>query len=251
MKVFIADRLAMFVDPVFAAPGIYNGLTIWLAALSYTMQIYCDFAGYSAMAIGTAHVLGYDFKENFNLPYISKSIDEFWRRWHISLSSWLRDYLYISLGGNRNGRYRTYCNLIITMLLGGLWHGAAWTFVMWGALRGLQKDPSAALAGSGWLITMMVVICGWVLFRSTTFGDAALMLKKMAFLYLGVSWYCPFPIAVILGFGVVHALHAFGYGHVLELPETKWYTPAVLLSMIGLVMVFFPTGFHPFIYFQF
>jgi alginate O-acetyltransferase complex protein AlgI len=136
-KVFIADRLALFVDPVFTDPQSYSSITLWLAVVGYAIQIYCDFCGYTDMAIGAAKCLGFDIAKNFDIPYISQSVTEFWRRWHISLSTWLRDYLYIPLGGNRQGKYRQYINLLITMLLGGLWHGANWNFVTWGGLHGL------------------------------------------------------------------------------------------------------------------
>ncbi len=135
-KIFIADRLALFVDPVFKNPPSYSSITVWLAVVAYAIQIYCDFCGYTDMAIGVAKCLGFDIPKNFDVPYISGSVTEFWRRWHISLSTWLRDYLYISLGGNRKGKLRQYINLLITMLLGGLWHGASWNFVVWGGLHG-------------------------------------------------------------------------------------------------------------------
>ena len=140
-KVFIADRLATVADPIFANPGLYSSFSVWLGVVAYSIQIFCDFSGYSDMAIGVAKMIGYDLPENFNMPYLSASITEFWRRWHMTLSSWLKDYLYIPLGGNRKGRARTYINLMLTMLLGGLWHGASWNFVLWGGAHGL------ALAG--------------------------------------------------------------------------------------------------------
>ncbi len=135
-KVFIADRLAIFVDTVFKRPQDFSSITLWLTVIAYAIQIYCDFCGYTDMAIGSAKCLGFDVPKNFDIPYISQSITEFWRRWHISLSTWLRDYLYIPLGGNRKGKQRQYFNLLITMLLGGLWHGASWNFVAWGGLHG-------------------------------------------------------------------------------------------------------------------
>jgi alginate O-acetyltransferase complex protein AlgI len=132
----IADRMAQFVDPVFGNPAPYSSGAVWLAVIAYALQIYGDFSGYSDMALGTAHMLGYKLAQNFNMPYASTNVSEFWRRWHISLSSWLRDYLFIPLGGSRCSRWRTCLNLMITMSLGGLWHGASWTFVIWGVLHG-------------------------------------------------------------------------------------------------------------------
>src|SRR5690606_12257641 len=200
-KVFIADGLSGFVNSVFAGPELYDGATVWLAVLGFSVQIYCDFSGYSDMAIGLARVLGYDFPENFRMPYLSTSVAEFWHRWHISLSTWLRDYLYIPLGGNRGSATRTYINLMLTMLLGGLWHGAAWVFVIWGAIHGvalaihrlwraqLKRRPIAPLPAmfepllqfASWLLTMMVVMVAWVFFRSTDGGlpQAVTILEKM------------------------------------------------------------------------
>ncbi|MDR2392965.1 MAG: membrane-bound O-acyltransferase family protein [Treponema sp.] len=136
-KVVIADWLSVFVDDVFSTPHAFHAISILLAVIAYSIQIYFDFSGYSDMAIGCAKCLGYDFVRNFNMPYISRNISEFWRRWHISLSSWLKEYVYIPMGGNRKGVVRTYINNMLTMLLGGLWHGADWTFVAWGGVHGI------------------------------------------------------------------------------------------------------------------
>ena len=135
-KLVIADRIAPHVDLIFAAPGNYDGFTLLQGLLGYAIQIYCDFSGYTDMAIGAARMMGFRFMENFQMPYSAVTITEFWRRWHISLSTWFRDYLYIPLGGNRKGETRTYINLILTMLLCGLWHGASWNFVLWGGIHG-------------------------------------------------------------------------------------------------------------------
>ena len=135
-KMAIADRMAVFCDPVFANPEAYNSAAVWLAVLAYAIRIYCDFSGYSDMALGAAHLLGYKLTNNFNMPYLAANVSEFWRRWHISLSTWLRDYLFIPLGGSRGSRWLNYRNLMITMALGGLWHGAAWGYILWGLAHG-------------------------------------------------------------------------------------------------------------------
>ena len=187
-KVLIADTIAPLVTASFSqlAPTLADS---WLGALAYTLQLYFDFSGYSDMAIGLAAMMGFKFPENFNHPYISRSITEFWRRWHMSLSSWLREYLYISLGGNRKGRGRTYLNLWLTMVLGGLWHGANWTFVLWGvwhgsllALERRMKEASLWKPSPAWLTipgTMLLVIVGWVMFRADSVPDALRMYAGM------------------------------------------------------------------------
>ena len=186
-KVFIADSIAPVVDACYV---IVNPTTAdaWLGALAYTAQLFFDFAGYSAMAIGLGLMMGFRFIENFNNPYISQSITEFWRRWHISLSTWLRDYLYISLGGNRHGTFKTYRNLFLTMLLGGLWHGANWTFVLWGAWHGVILSIERALgvkAKTGslnlfrWALTFILVVIGWVMFSAPNVVTALYFYQAM------------------------------------------------------------------------
>ncbi len=179
-KVFIADTVAPLVSHAFAlqAPTMADA---WLGAIAYTAQLYFDFSGYSDMAIGLGLMMGFRFVENFNQPYVSQSITEFWRRWHMSLSSWLRDYLYISLGGSRHGTFQTYRNKFLTMLLGGLWHGANWTFVLWGMWHGTLLCIEAALGVGNapqrfrvhrWALTFLFVILGWVMFRAADVGAA-------------------------------------------------------------------------------
>src|SRR5262245_20526389 len=187
-KSVIADQVALAVDPVFEKPGTFGSGAIWLAVLGYAVQIYCDFSGYTDMALGLAHTLGFKLPDNFNAPYLATSPSDFWKRWHISLSRWLRDYLYIPLGGNRNGPVRTMVNLFITMLLGGLWHGANWTFVVWGAYHGALLTIQRLLPKSlerpafrpiGMFVTFLAVCVGWVLFRAQTFADAIKILRGM------------------------------------------------------------------------
>jgi D-alanyl-lipoteichoic acid acyltransferase DltB (MBOAT superfamily) len=190
-KIAIADTLAPIVGKVFDAPDAMSSGQLWTGVYAYTFQIYGDFSGYTDIARGISRILGFETMENFNAPYLSRSITEFWRRWHISLSSWFRDYLYISLGGNRRGSVRTYANLIITMFLCGLWHGAAWTFILWGLLHGLylmghrmvMRENKADLSWprnfTGWtkgivkvFLTFHLVALAWILFRSSSLESA-------------------------------------------------------------------------------
>lgn len=187
-KVLVADSISPLADAVFAlrAPGMADA---WLGVLAYTLQIFFDFSGYTDMAVGLALMIGFEFPENFDDPYVSRSITEFWRRWHMSLSSWLLEYLYIPLGGNRKGPRRTYFNLLATMVLGGLWHGANWTFVLWGAWHGGALAAERALGvkapaepprpTAGVVRTMLVVIAGWVLFRAPDVRSAAAVYAGM------------------------------------------------------------------------
>ncbi len=197
-KAVISDYISLnFVDRIFDDPALYSGMECLAAVYGYALQIYCDFSGYSDMAIGLALLLGFRFPKNFDAPYHSATITEFWRRWHISLSMWLRDYLYISLGGNRKGDLRTYFNLLVTMVLGGLWHGAAIRFVLWGTLHGvalalhklwLSVVPGAKVSGyqmhplsrlAGILVTFHLVCFGWLLFRADSMRTVQLMLHQI------------------------------------------------------------------------
>ncbi len=263
-KVVVADHLSEIVDPVYANLGAFDGLTVWAAALAYTVQIYCDFSGYSDMAIGVARALGYDLPENFAHPYRALDPSDFWRRWHISLSNWLRDYLYIPLGGNRSGPRRTYINLALTMLLGGLWHGAAWTFVAWGAYHGLALGlhrwwSRDRRGGQGWrlprplawLATLLMAVVGWVLFRAPDFATAAAALRAMFLGASGLRWLPPY---LWLGLAVIvlgHGVKASRWGRWLELPPRRLSTPVALFLLLWLVLLFYPRGITPFIYFQF
>lgn len=187
-KILIADNLSPWVASVFGNAEQVTFMEAWIGSLSYTLQLYFDFSGYSDMAIGLGWIVNIDLPVNFNSPYKSTSIIEFWRRWHITLSNFLRDYLYISLGGNRRGELRRYINLIITMLLGGLWHGAGWTFVLWGGLHGIflvinqiWRNFKISLPKIiAWMITFLAVLISWVLFRAQSFHDAIVILSTMA-----------------------------------------------------------------------
>jgi alginate O-acetyltransferase complex protein AlgI len=205
-KVVIADNLAQFVSPVFAHLDAGGGVTTswaWLATLAYTLQIYFDFSGYSDMAIGLALLFGIRLPVNFRSPYQATSVIEFWRCWHITLSRFLRDYLYIPLGGNRLGEQRRYTNLMVTMLLGGLWHGAGWNFLVWGGLHGfylsinhlwreLRGEASGSTAkGLSWVITFFSVVIAWVFFRARTLGGAWQMLGSLFGFEAGSSGYAP------------------------------------------------------------
>src|SRR5579884_347998 len=230
-KVAVADRLAFFVDPVFAHPGLYGSGATWLATLAYALQIYCDFSGYSDMALGSAHLLGYKLAVNFSLPYLSLNVSEFWRRWHISLSTWLRDYLFIPLGGSRGGRWRTARNLLLTMTLGGLWHGANWTFVLWGLAHGLLLIVHRAfrglcsarpwlerrLAGAGGTLgrgalTFLAVTLCWVLFRAPSLAVAGEVFARLLLPHDGRPMPLPVVslIALLLAAAVAHTAARLG-----------------------------------------
>lgn len=192
LKVVMADNLAVTVDGAFIEPAAVSGLYLLIGVVFYAFQIYGDFAGYSLIAIGLARMMGFHFNQNFDRPYFATSFSDFWKRWHISLSSWLRDYLYIPLGGNRRGNLRTQINLMLTMLLGGLWHGAAWTFVVWGGLHGLFlvlqrclvqvwriRLPARCLNFFAWMSVFAGVLVTWTFFRAQNFADAFLIIEKI------------------------------------------------------------------------
>ena len=266
-KAVIASELAtQFVDPVFSAPSAHGSLDLILAAYGYAVQIYCDFSAYSDMAIGIAALLGYRFPRNFDRPYRSASLQEFWRRWHISLSRWLRDYLYIeALGGSRGGKFRLYRNLMITMLLGGLWHGAAWTFVIWGGLHGaalvvervwVTNPRTRAIVLPHWakvVLTFHVVTLGWIFFRAASFGDALAYLGGIVAPATGAVTVTPL-IVLLIAFGL--AIHALRWDSMTRLAERLRSLPAPALAG-GLVAVMLVVdamrfeGIAPFIYFRF
>jgi alginate O-acetyltransferase complex protein AlgI len=217
-KVVIADRLAAPVDQVFAQPALFSGRALWLALIGYSIQIYCDFSGYSDMAIGTGKMIGYDLPENFNMPYVARSITEFWQRWHMTLSAWLRDYVYIPLGGNRKGEGRRYVNLMLTMLLGGLWHGASWNFVLWGGLHGgalaVHKvyqvrvgDRLRLPSAVAWLMTLLFVVLCWIPFRAPQMRDTVQFIRGMFTLRAGASWS---PDALLVAVALVVPAHVIG-----------------------------------------
>lgn len=206
-KVVVADRLAMIVDYIYNSPQNYDtGLPFWIATYAFSLQIYCDFSGYSDIAIGAAQFMGYDLMRNFNRPYLSRSIGEFWRRWHISLSTWFKDYLYISLGGNRVSVARRYFNLFVVFVVSGLWHGASWNFVIWGALHGaylvlglmtanLRESFAQAIglarllkvrAAVQWFITVHLAAFAWIFFRAVTFHDAWYVITHLPKLDIGI-----------------------------------------------------------------
>ena len=196
MKVVVADRLGVFVDTAYAAYAYQGGLTLLFTSFAYTIQIYGDFAGYSLMAIGTAKVLGFNLVQNFNRPYLATGITDFWRRWHISLSVWLRDYVYIPLGGSRCAKGRSYWNILITFFVSGLWHGANWTFIVWGLLHGLfqvvekmcgwQKSTAQGMRKLGRiLVTFLLINIAWIFFRLPSLGEAWEVCKRILTMHSG------------------------------------------------------------------
>ena len=263
-KVVVADTLADVVDRLFAQPDEVGMLGAWVAAMAFAGQIYCDFSGYSDVAIGAARLLGYRLPENFRHPYLSRSPREFWQRWHISLSTWLRDYLYISLGGNRGGTRATRRNLLWTMLLGGLWHGAAWTYVAWGAwhgawlaasretvARGVLRWPLQPIAG--WFATLLIVLFGWVAFRAETLADAAVLLGAMVGIHGGglgdpVAWA---PFAVVLVPVATHALAALDETSGRGIRANAFYRVTVATGAALGIVTFWRLEPTAFIYFQF
>ncbi|MDD6933289.1 MAG: MBOAT family protein [Eubacteriales bacterium] len=270
-KAVFADQISPFVDSVFATPAAFSSGTVALAVLAYAIQIYFDFSGYSDMAIGCAKCLGYDLMKNFDLPYLSRNVSEFWKRWHISLSTWLMEYLYIPLGGNRKGRARTYLNLMITMLLGGLWHGAGINFILWGGFHGLAlcahkawarkfpAKPGFFRAAAATLCTFVFVCLCWIPFRAQTFSQTRAVLQKLFCWSGGVVFPHTWSIAaiVLLVLATLYCVfrnrdaqgRVHGDAPVFRL-GSFWGTFAFAL-LAGFVLVLMYTGDNPFIYFQF
>ncbi len=273
-KCVVADSLAPFVDQIFMEPNSFASVNLVIGVIFYSFQIYCDFSGYSDIAIGFARILGFDFNENFKTPYFSQNFSEFWSRWHISLSSWLRDYLYIPLGGNRNGKLATYKNNMLTMLLGGLWHGANWTFVFWGFLHGLYliaqrqlgkpfgvimnglRFPSALKIGVNIGLTYFFTCVAWIFFRSPNFDTATDVISGIAGME-GFSF-----VNVMNKFTVMKGVFLIALLLAIEVSDLRMHwnslafrNPAFRIAAYAtllLLLAFFGTyGSGAFIYFQF
>ena len=267
-KVVIANYLATgLVDPVFSAPTSYGGPDLLLATYGYAVQIFCDFSAYSDMAIALAALLGFRFPANFNQPYRAQRLREFWQRWHISLSTWLRDYLYKPLGGNRGGRLNTYRNLLLTMLLGGLWHGAAWKFLAWGALHGgglaveRMLEPwigRRALSPAAKIIATLIVfhfVClAWIFFRAEDFAVASLYIGGLASGWgEGVQQAGPFVVALIaIGLAGQFTPDALFDRVALAFARVpSWGLGAMAGIVVAMINALGPEGVAPFIYFRF
>jgi D-alanyl-lipoteichoic acid acyltransferase DltB (MBOAT superfamily) len=266
-KVVIADTLAVsIVDPVFLAPRDFGTVDTLLAVYAYALQIYCDFSGYSDIAIGSARLLGFNIPENFNAPYLARDLRDFWRRWHISLSTWLRDYLYIGLGGSRGSSGRTQVNLLVTMLLGGLWHGAAWRFVIWGGLHGLglaatrawQRARDLEARGSRpvvvaqQLFTFHVVCAGWIFFRAPGVKGAFEIFAALARPDVAPRLVTVTVVAVMLTGAVTHVLpRAVEQRGVAIFRRMPVVAQALVLVVAFALFDAMTLTAHPFIYFQF
>lgn len=262
-KVVIADNLAPLVDMAYT-DEVRSCLLVVLGSIAFAFQIYCDFSGYTDIARGVAKILGFELRLNFNLPYAAVNIREFWRRWHISLSSWLRDYLYISLGGNRRGAARTQMNLLITMLLGGLWHGAAWNFVFWGLWHGLgllihrawvekQRRATKLKKACSWAGTMAFVLYGWLLFRAQSLDQIAAMTKAL-FLFENPTWLGHYALCLLLFTWPVILMQIWQYkkGDLLAPLSLPFWAKSLLQgALLYLLFVYWETDAKPFVYFQF
>jgi D-alanyl-lipoteichoic acid acyltransferase DltB (MBOAT superfamily) len=275
-KIVIADRLAVYVNQIYGNPEAYSGATLALATYCFAFQIYCDFSGYSDMAIGSARILGYDLMQNFNLPYLSRSISEFWQRWHISLSTWFRDYVYIPLGGSRVSTGRWAFNIVAVFAISGLWHGANWTFIVWGVLHGsyylLEKFASkpAALVCDALripqkartilqiIIVFHLVLLAWVFFRAASLHDALTILSRIATmlagpLYLGsssvntaIGLMLTFILIIIQALQLRNRLPLHFSGVAVN-PFLRW--SAYIAMLLGIAML--GKSSNDFIYFQF
>jgi alginate O-acetyltransferase complex protein AlgI len=272
-KVLIANIIGVTVDEVFNFPvEELSSSVAMLGLLGYTFQIYFDFSGYSDMAIGLGKMLGFTFPENFNFPYIAKSITDFWRRWHITLSNWMRDYLYIPLGGNKKGNIRTYLNLFIVFLISGLWHGASWNFVVWGAYHGffliierlfllsiIKKIPSTIAI----LYNFVIVAFGWLLFRSASLDEAIKYLNSLIYNDLlpeqlvevfSMKFYFIFALAIFFSFvGVFLEKQLNEVNQKLKMKSSVMYLSHVSMLLLSILCLaeLFSSGFNPFIYFRF
>jgi alginate O-acetyltransferase complex protein AlgI len=250
-KVLIADNVALFVNAVFADPARWPSVIIWLATIGFAVQIYCDFSGYTDIAIGLAHVFGFELPVNFDRPYFARNPRDFWRRWHISLSSWLRDYLYIPLGGNRKHVVR---NIMITMLLGGLWHGASWNFVLWGAMHGVLL-----IANRLWqrprslILTQILILFTWIAFRVREPHAMLTAMRKFVFFDFDFAL-AGRGLLTIFFFSTIALIVLFIALHASRFDPSRLRTPLFIAACAGIGIAFFflwPAEQTPFIYFQF
>jgi alginate O-acetyltransferase complex protein AlgI len=263
LKTLFADHFGLFAQYAFENDGTLGFVAAWVGLFSYTLQIYFDFSGYSLMAIGLGWCLGFEFPDNFNRPYCASSLQDFWRKWHISLSRWLRDYLYTSLGGSRKGPYRTYGNLFLTMVLGGLWHGSGWTFLLWGAWHGgwlVLERRFPSLFPRSQIRTFLLVMLGWVFFRAKDLTQARVLFSALLNPLVGIT---SFNFAGLeanylsLALCAIGVLYCFCLEPQLKCPLTQAPTPCIAQrALLGAVFVFalivhFSSVVIPFLYFQF
>lgn len=272
MKLVMADRLAVSVESVYSAPLAYSGLSLFITSIGYSLQLLFDFAGYSNMAIGVAWLLGYDLGKNFNLPYLASGPSDFWRRWHISLSTWLRDYVYIPLGGSRKGKIRTYVNIFLTMLISGLWHGSTVNFLIWGGIHGLwqvihravkeinkkEQKPDSPLSqikhSVSIIFTFLMVNFLWIPFRAATLSDTWTIISRIITFKPGISYYYVYTFI----FGAVLLIVQFIAGRMHQgndpwkpLPLDKLYGKVILCCFLIAIAMFAYFGNGAFIYAQF
>lgn len=266
-KIVIANYLSvLFVDPLFLDPSKYVSFDLLLGAYAYGIQIFCDFSAYSDIAIGIANLLGFHFMENFDKPYSAPSLKEFWRKWHISLSSWLRDYLYIPLGGSRHGKKRTCINLFLTMLLGGIWHGAGWNFIIWGMIHGLwlilerlvkgkERRRSPMGRALGILLTFHVVTAAWIFFRAPHLSGALSYYHHLiSFSPNGPSTMVTPFIILLLALGFLGQFTPSSWEKKVERKLNGMGVPSLIILSLAffiLLQILAPQGMSPFIYFQF
>jgi len=258
-KVALADYLALYVDPAYAAPDQFEAPALILATFAFAWQIYFDFSGYTDMARGLGRLMGIRLMLNFNNPYLATGLGDFWRRWHISLSTWFKDYVYVPLGGNRGGRFNTYRNMCLTMVISGLWHGAMWTFVVWGALHALGRVATRSLEETSFyregvppFVKRLWVFCfvtfAWIFFRAESFADAMLIVRKIA----AFGWadpLCPvLMLLMIFGVWLYQLIYESRLRGALELTPVRI---GLVVLMIVYVAAFAPSGEQAFIYFQF
>ncbi len=270
-KGLIADYIAQYNNWIFDDPAGFSGFENLMGVLGYTLQIYCDFSGYSDISIGLAALMGFRLLQNFNSPYQALNLSEFWHRWHIALSTWFRDYVYIPLGGNRKGRWRTYLNNMVTMLLAGLWHGASWMFVIWGGVHGfglmvhkmlkprLHRLPNTIIVTFiSWLITFCYVAMAWIFFRAASVADAVLIMERIATDF-SIDYFIPFcnarPVWMLF-VTVAYGLHAIRLSTYEKLRiwfvNTPWLVKFIIfLVAVQLVINFRTANVQPFIYAQF